>query len=242
MSQKSPGTLRAHLVQRLREDILAGKYRPGDRLNESSIARFYKISRIPVREALFQLRESGLVMLRERRGMFVTALSEEEVRQISSVRALLEAEAFSLARQNVTVGAARSLNRHVKRMESLHLSLTDAAEMDFAFHRKIWGLSGNKYLERVLEPIATVLFAHNTLVRVGPHSREWVLNHHRKLLNVLLNRDETDIREALIDHFKTAILGPIPHSRPAAPAVRNLARTRRTSAKSLDSGKQLLKG
>lgn len=224
MAEKSPGTLRAHLVQRLHQDILAGKYRPGDRLNESSIARSYNISRIPVREALFQLRESGLVMLRERRGMFVTTLSEEEVRQINSVRVLLEAEAFSLARQNVTADAARSLTEHVRRMESLHLSLTDAAAMDLSFHRKVWALSGNKYLQRVLDPIATLLFAHNTLVRVGPQSREWVLNHHRKLLDVLLNRDETDIREALIDHFKTAIFGPISHSRPSPSSGRKFAR------------------
>ena len=226
MAEKSPSTLRAHLVQRLREDILAGKYKPGDRLNESSIARSYNISRIPVREALFQLRESGLVMLRERRGMFVTALSEEEVLQISSVRALLEAEAFSLARQNLTPGAARSLTEHVKRMESLHLSLMDAAEMDLAFHRKVWALSGNKYLQRVLDPIATLLFAHNTLVRAGPHSREWALKHHRNLLDVLLNLDQTDIREALIDHFKTAILGPLPHNRPAPSTGRKLAKAR----------------
>ena len=51
MAEISPSTLRAHVAQRLRKDILAGKYKPGDRLNESSIAREFKISRIPVREA-----------------------------------------------------------------------------------------------------------------------------------------------------------------------------------------------
>src|SRR5580693_7563014 len=76
-----PTTLRTHVVQRLREDILSGRYKPGDRLNESSIAREFQMSRIPVREALFELREVGLVMSRERRGMFVTSLSDEEVQQ-----------------------------------------------------------------------------------------------------------------------------------------------------------------
>lgn len=51
----APSTLRAHVVKMLSADILAGKYRPGDRLNESQIARELNISRIPVREALSQL-------------------------------------------------------------------------------------------------------------------------------------------------------------------------------------------
>ena len=51
----APPTLRAHVVQMLSAGILSGKYKPGDRLNESQIARELNISRIPVREALSQL-------------------------------------------------------------------------------------------------------------------------------------------------------------------------------------------
>src|ERR1700722_6192190 len=104
-----PSTLRTHVVQRLREDILSGRYKPGDRLNESSIAREFQMSRIPVREALFELREVGLVMSRERRGMFVTSLSEDEVKQINAVRIILEAEAFRLAKDRITPRLATTL-------------------------------------------------------------------------------------------------------------------------------------
>src|ERR1700749_4133785 len=98
----APSTLRAHVVRLLRSEILAGKYRPGDRLNESQIARELNISRIPVREALSQLHEQGLVMNRERRGMFVTHLGEDEVQQINSLRLVLETEALRLAQANMT--------------------------------------------------------------------------------------------------------------------------------------------
>ncbi len=57
-----PPTLRTHVVKTLRAQIMSGKYRPGERLNESQIAREFNISRIPVREALSQLQEQGLVM------------------------------------------------------------------------------------------------------------------------------------------------------------------------------------
>jgi DNA-binding GntR family transcriptional regulator len=225
VSVQTPGTLRSHLVERLRDDILSGKYKPGDRLNESSIARAYNISRIPVREALFQLRESGLVMLRERRGMFVTALTEEEVHQISSVRVLLETEAFCLARENMTPNAAKMLGDHVSKMESMHGSLTTAAAMDLEFHRKVWALSGNEYLEKVLDPIATLLFAHNTLERVGPRPRGWLLNHHRKLLDALLGNEPTDLKAALINHSRAASIESAPESRqrkPAAKAIKSI--------------------
>src|SRR6201993_1457990 len=90
----APPPLRAHVVRMLSAGILSGKYRPGDRLNESQIARELNISRIPVREALSQLQEQGLVQNRERRGMFVTNIGPEEVQQLSSLRIILETEAL----------------------------------------------------------------------------------------------------------------------------------------------------
>src|SRR3569832_590036 len=93
-----PTTLRAHVVQMLSAGILAGKYKPGDRLNESQIARELNISRIPVREALSQLQEQGLVQTLDRRCMFVTNITTEEVLQISSLRLILETESLRLAK------------------------------------------------------------------------------------------------------------------------------------------------
>src|SRR6195952_1742503 len=107
----APPTLRAHVVKMLSADILSGRYRPGDRLNESQIARELNISRIPVREALSQLQEQGLVQNRERRGMFVTNIGQEEVQQIASLRFILETEALRLAHINMTPEILASLDR-----------------------------------------------------------------------------------------------------------------------------------
>ena len=216
MAEPPPGTLRSHLLHRLKDEILSGTYKPGDRLNESSIARAYNVSRIPVREALFQLREAGLIMLRERRGMFVTSLTADEVRKISSVRVLLETEAFTLARQNMTPSAADMLSKHVQKMESARSSVTRAAALDLEFHRKVWALSENEYLQRVLDPIATLLFAHNTLARVGPKPRGWILNHHRRLLDILLSPKGGDVRAALLHHYDEALLEHVKDGAPSS--------------------------
>jgi DNA-binding GntR family transcriptional regulator len=113
-----PPTLRAHVVKMLSAGILSGKYKPGDRLNESQIARELNISRIPVREALSQLQEQGLVQNRERRGMFVTNIGPEEVLQLSSLRTILETEALRLARARMTQEILAVLEKLIAQMDA----------------------------------------------------------------------------------------------------------------------------
>ena len=204
MAEISPSTLRTQVAKKLRKDILAGKYKPGDRLNESSIARELNISRIPVREALLELHESGLVMNRERRGMFVTSLSPDEVEKINGVRVILEAEALAIAKSRMTSKVAAALEALVAKMESGKCSLSDAAALDLEFHRAIWAATGNEYLQRVLDPLATVLFAHNLLERVSHTHRQWRVNHHRSLLNVMLSPAEDEIRSVFLKHLQEA--------------------------------------
>jgi DNA-binding GntR family transcriptional regulator len=221
MAELTPSTLKSHLVQRLREAILAGEYKPGDRLNESLIAREFKISRIPVREALFQLQESGLVMNHERRGMFVTLLSKEDVQKINSVRIILETEALKLARTRMTSELETALRAQVNKIESWNGTegtVAEAAALDLEFHRTLWAASGNDYLVRMLDSLATVLFAHKTLEHVSHEVRKWRLNHHRALLDVVLSPRELDIQEAVVMHLQIAYPEPERFSSIAPPA------------------------
>ena len=204
----APSTLRAHVVRMLRADILAGKYHPGDRLNESQIARELNISRIPVREALSQLHEQGLVMNRERRGMFVTHLGDDEVQQINSLRIVLETEALLLARAHRTPEIIAELTGLVEQMEIWDGTLLDAAQLDLEFHRVIWRASGNPFLERSLDALTTPLFAHKTLEHVSQEIRRWRLNHHRALLDVVAGRSNVDPQSALLTHFRIAYTEP----------------------------------
>jgi DNA-binding GntR family transcriptional regulator len=204
----APSITKVHLLHQLRGSILSGKYKPGDRLNESQIARELGISRIPVREALSQLQEAGLVTNRRHRGMFVTLLSEEDTQQINSIRIILETEAFTLARAHMTPEIAAKMTNLVNRMENWNGQLSEAAELDLDFHRSIWEASGNSYLVKTLESLATGLFAHKTLDHVSHPLRQWRLNHHRVLLNVLLSTEEQDIAAALLVHLNMAYKSP----------------------------------
>lgn len=208
----APATLKAHVYHSLRTAIINGRYKPGQRLNESQLAREFNISRIPIREALMQLQEHGLVMNHERRGMFVTVLSQDDVQRINSVRIVLEAEAVRLARANMTKAFAARLTRLVERMETLDDSgEMERAALDLEFHRSIWEAADNPYLSKTLDSLSTVLFAHTAIENVSHHER-WKLNHHRHLLDVILGKSDTQPEQAVINHLSAHYDDPARYS------------------------------
>ncbi len=69
-------TLKEDIAELLANSILSNKFQPGQRLNESELARQLKVSRAPIREALQQLQEQGLIIQNPRRGMFVVILKD----------------------------------------------------------------------------------------------------------------------------------------------------------------------
>jgi DNA-binding GntR family transcriptional regulator len=204
----APPTLRAHVVQMLSAGILSGKYKPGDRLNESQIARELNISRIPVREALSQLQEQGLVQNRERRGMFVTHIGPQEVEQIFALRLLLEGEALRLARINMTPHILKELEGIIARMEAWDGNLLESAALDLQFHRTLWKACANPYLERALNSLMVTLFAHKTLEHVTHDVRRWRLSHHRILLDAVMGVSGEDPQAVLETHIRMAHTEP----------------------------------
>ena len=206
--QTAPPTLRAHVVKMLSAGILAGKYKPGDRLNESQIARELNISRIPVREALSQLQEQGLVQNRERRGMFVTNIGPEEVLQISSLRIILETEALRLAKARMTPELLNQLDKPMLQMDSWNGTLLEAAALDLEFHRTLWKAAGNPYLDRALNALMVPLFAQKTLEHVTKDVRRWRLSHHRMLLDAVAGRSGDDPQEILLTHMRMSYTEP----------------------------------
>jgi len=206
---RTPSTLKSHVFQDLRDAIVSGRYRPGDRLNESRIAREFGISRIPVREALMQLQEHGLVMNHERRGMFVTRLSEEDVQRINSLRVVLESEALKLCRLRMTKKDAGRLTEIMTRMEAwTERTELDAAALDLEFHRALWEAAGNPYLTKVLDSLVTSLFAHKALENVSADVKRWILHHHRALLDVALGNSDIEPEAAIVFHMRTGYNEP----------------------------------
>jgi DNA-binding GntR family transcriptional regulator len=83
-------TLSAAIVEQLRRDILDGTYAAGAQLRQDALAASFQVSRIPVREALFQLEAEGLVLIEPHKGAIVSAFSLEEIDDVFDLRVLLE--------------------------------------------------------------------------------------------------------------------------------------------------------
>ncbi|HUN75331.1 MAG TPA: GntR family transcriptional regulator [Steroidobacteraceae bacterium] len=95
MSELIVRTMSGQVAARVREKILAGEYAPGAPLLQDSIAAEFGVSKIPVREALVQLRAEGLVDVFAHRGFQVRPISAEEVQEVFSLRIAIEPEAVA---------------------------------------------------------------------------------------------------------------------------------------------------
>src|SRR5919202_240947 len=86
----------------LREAILVGPLRPGDRLAEEHLAREFGVSRTPIREAIFRLEAEHFALRQVRRGLVVRAIPKEQVLEVFTVRAALDQLAAGIAAQSAT--------------------------------------------------------------------------------------------------------------------------------------------
>lgn len=149
-------SLRELVHASIRDAILKGNLRPGERIVESRVAKSMGVSQAPVREAIRELEQAGLVVSYPNRGAFVRELTPKDLREIYSLRAVLERFAVELAAPEFT-------ERDHKRIESLvqemirHAEAGDTeafVEADFAFHAYICEKSGHALLHRTWEGIS----------------------------------------------------------------------------------------
>ena len=145
-------SLRGQVFDKIRSDILNGKYKRGEELVESSIGKELGISRTPVREAIRQLELEGLVQLVPNKGAVVTGLSEKDVRDIYLIRARLEGLAARMAAKNITPELLDAMEETVV-LSEYHAKkehYEQVCEMDSKFHKLLYKASGSRILEHTL--------------------------------------------------------------------------------------------
>ncbi|MEU4641451.1 GntR family transcriptional regulator [Micromonospora sp. NPDC023814] len=143
----------------IRQAIVEGRYRPGQRLVEQRIAEEFALSRTPVREALRRLEAEGLVHSEPNRGAVVRGLSIEDVADLYGLRARLEAYAAELAAERITDEEVGLLDAGIAAFEAaLHTEHADAIELTRAvnaanhqIHGTILAAARHERLSRLLE-------------------------------------------------------------------------------------------
>ncbi len=151
--------LKDQTIELLRDYIVSGRVPPGTKLVEREVAELLGVSRAPVRDALMELENEGLIVTRSN-GRYVIELTEQDVRELYQVRLALERLAVQLA----------SERRSAENCEHLTQALVDMREAiarhdrsghvdaDVEMHRLIWRQSGNKHLLRMLSSMIGPVF------------------------------------------------------------------------------------
>lgn len=200
------GSLRARVLEVLREAIFSGKFQPGDALREMHLAQDLQVSQTTVREALLQLEHMGLVMRVENKETVVTKLSSQEVRERLMIRVNLEGLACVEAARRMTKGNFGELNLRLKDYSRAisNNAYYEASQADLQFHRYIWQQSGNKTLYRMLDQISAPLFAFISFLHSSRLSDLKSLTHrHEQIVSALRKGDPEIILETIWVHIAT---------------------------------------
>jgi DNA-binding GntR family transcriptional regulator len=182
----------------LRDLILGGQWRPGERVVEWKLARQLGIGQPTAREALLMLEAEGLVQRNANRGCRVTQLNMTEIKQIYEVRVELEPLAAELAVKNSAQWDPRLLTSAMNRL-ARSAQKADFVEWhlrDLEFHRTLWRLAGNPILEKALSQVSVPFFAFAELVFIQTRPRDLVrqAGQHELITSAILSGDARQAR------------------------------------------------
>ena len=202
------------MIELLRTSIISGRFEAGERLIESALSAEFGTSRGPVREALRQLENEGLVMSVPYRGAVVLGVSDEEVHEVLiPIRLTLERHSFGRALEKLTDDDFAELGKQIWLLEQAGTAndLGKLVEADLRFHEIVISASGQPHtmqIWRTIEPRIRAYFYRYERFR----SFEETVEEHRALLAALQTRDPAIALAQLERHIDV----PAP---PAAPKV-----------------------
>lgn len=182
-------SLHGAVTKSLRDAILKGKFKPGERLTESNLAQMFQVSRNPIREALRALQTEGLVEVNPRKGARVRLVSDEEAEEVIELRADLEGiNARNAARR--CDDEMRSVLQQILEEGNHVAKLSDTERLmgiNDRFHNVLADAGKNRYLAdyvRTLRERTLWLFAS---ARTDRTVESW--QEHAAILEAVINGD-----------------------------------------------------
>lgn len=205
--------------------ILEGELKPGEKLNEVEIARRLGVSRGPVREAVRQLQEAGLLESQPFRGSFVRALNQREVAEIYTLRSLLESTAVTEAIQLATSADLAEIERALQESETAAMSNAKSRmiEADVAFHTAICRAGHNQRITNTFIKLASELRLVHLLMNPGPERLRAAARSHADILSAIrargLDRAVSAIRRHISEERDAVLQYLGPHGDSVPPTI-----------------------
>jgi GntR family transcriptional regulator of gluconate operon len=196
--------LSSDVTRALRAAILNGQYQPGDHLTEAQIAREMQVSHGPVREALRELEAEELIVIESHRGAFIKSFTADDVREIYSMRCMLETAMVKLAIKRASADDLAELDALIDDMRKAADDEEPAAliELDLAFHRQLCELSGHRRLVEAWDRLASPIRLFLTMAIPKYLDLHDAAESHPPIVRGLRQRDA----EAAIRHMEEGVL------------------------------------
>lgn len=202
LTEQDRATLQFKVTTKLRELILKGEFKMGERLMQEEWAQKLGVSRMPLREALRQLEVEGLVRIEPRRGAVVTPVSTEDIEEIYQLRALLEGEAVVKSLPFLDEETIQELETIYNKMLQLKADETDMEsfmKLNTEFHRIIREGCPWRRIQGFIE----------TLWKgIPPYTPSLLANHlpeshkeHGLMLQYIKEKDAEKLKEVTVKHI-----------------------------------------
>ncbi|HEC35905.1 MAG TPA: GntR family transcriptional regulator [Anaerolineae bacterium] len=188
----------------LRQAILQGDLRPGQKLKQQELAESLGMSATPVREVLRILEAEGLLVHIPHKGVFVAEVSPEDTEEIAPIRVALESLAVKLSVPRLSEDDIANLERLAQRIEQAwqKMDLANVRRYNYHFHATIYRASGSEILCGLIERLWP-RFATDLLWMI-PGRAERSIEQHRAILEAIKRRDATGAADLMADHITTA--------------------------------------
>ncbi len=197
------GVLRHKIEDAIVEALKAGELKPGDRINENSIAGQAGISRGPVREAIQYLVGEGILVSYPHKGTFVADWDDKDILETYSIRAILEGYGARLLVENLTPEIQKELEEIVRKMKERAAAGNSAAvyDLDLKFHKKAYSYSRHNLLCNLLRKMRRRLSFYIKMDSITTPDLEEYAENHQFLLDALTGGDPDEAEKYFREHI-----------------------------------------
>ncbi|HOQ37263.1 MAG TPA: GntR family transcriptional regulator [Acetivibrio sp.] len=183
--------LREVVFNTLREAIISGELKPGERLMEVKLAEKMGVSRTPVREAIRKLELEGLVNMLPRKGAHVAELSAKDIMDVLEVRATLDGMATSLAAERITDEEIKDLAHIQSQFEAYAYknNLQGSIKKDVEFHDLIYRASRNERLIQISSNLREQIQRFRVIYMKDYSNPENLISEHKYIFDAISRHD-----------------------------------------------------
>lgn len=199
--------LRDVVFKTLRQAILLGELKPGERLMEIQLANKLGVSRTPIREAIRKLELEGLVLMIPRKGAEVAEIKEKSLRDVLEVRKALEELSAELACDRITPEMIGELTQAAADFRKVLRSkdVTEIARADVRFHDVIYKAADNQRLMQLLSNLGEQMYRYRVEYLKNPGVYDKLLKEHEAIIDCIRKREKEEAVKIVCQHIDNQV-------------------------------------